>query len=363
MTGSAVLFGCVKYTWSQFKHQKLNLLGTGKDFIVLITDDHHCIRIAVSDCNVLNLESLRLNVLSEYINIKCNHKYKLPKYIEIKDIHFPSAFKPKNKSTIYKSIGSKSVWDLGKDLINTINLDQIGQFLAILHTFDYDNINAKTLKLRKISPKQYLSKRLDDITENVLETIKSSNCLSAEIYDQCIKFITFCREEIIGTNKSKYDEIFGFSEFDGKVNNDNDGSIWNRYCLIHSDLHTGHLILNDNKDNNEINGIIDWTDLKISDRACEFRYLWTMFGDECLKQSNYQKYLLQRYDLATFENTQQWIRFEQRCRIHGILCSFLSLSWCLESQTNDMWRLNITKELIPKDLKIIQQYIKSSLIQ
>ena len=368
MTESRILYECVKYSWTQFKEQNLEILGIGNHFIVLISDDSYCIRIAVLDDNfnnldVLNLESLRLKILSDYINIGCNHKWLIPIYIDIKNIYFPSAFKPKLQSTIYKSIGSKTVWNLGENLMNT-NLDQIGQFLAILHTFDYqkDNINDKILKIPIISPKKQLLDWINRITNDRLQTIKSSNCLSTEIYDKCINFIRFCKEEIV-QNNSEYDDIFGFSEFDSdekEEKNNNNDSIWNKYCLIHGDLHTAHLILND--DNlKEINGVIDWSDIRISDIAYEFRYLWTMFGDKCLKQSNYQKYVLQRYgkmenndDIQLQAKSKQ---FEQRCRVYGILCSFLSLFWCLESETNDIWRLNITKKLIAMDLNIIQQYI------
>eukprot|EP01084_Bolivina_argentea_P268717 456509_1 len=353
-----LLLDCTKYSWSQFRDSNLKILGIGTDFIVLMAEkERYCIRIALldddyNDSKRLNLEAIRLRILFNYISQ--HHQWIVPVYNNIKDIYLPSASKPRIKSTIYKSIGSKTVWDLGQSLIPFIQcqFDQIGQFLAVLHSFDYveGNNNINNMQIPIITAKQRLLKLINRISMDRIMVIKQSNILSVGIFNQCIDFIKYCKDNIIGNDGGM--DIFGFSDGEDYKSD----SVWNKYCFIHSDLHTAHFIVDDNNNKN-INGIIDWSDIQITDIASEFRYLWTMFGDECLVKSNYCKYRLQKIKTNVSVSDSASKQFYQRCRVYGILCSFLSLYWCLESQTDDEWRSNITTKLIKKDLKLINKYI------
>lgn len=356
---------CIRICWShKFQFDEIKQLGIGREFVVFMSKSkniNYCIRVSLKTSinKILESETRKLEILQDHI--KDYHEWIIPKYIDICDIYLPSASKPKLKSVIYECIGNQTVWDLGQPLVDFMNkqFENVGKFIATIHSFPINKF-INTTDINIVTPKQQLSLLINEAKVRA-PLIKKANVLNDnDLYDQCISFIDYCQDHIID-NTSKDKDIFGFTEFveigqDSKDNeSDNDDcSIWNKYCLVHGDLHFAHFIIDDN-DRNSIRGVIDWSDIRISDPASEFRYLWCMYGD-WMDKSFYNKYRLKFAESGENEG-KHWKQFHARCRVYGTLCCFLSIFWSLrQGESSNIW-IERTRSFIPSNLKLIYQYI------
>eukprot|EP01084_Bolivina_argentea_P254438 427734_1 len=90
------------------------------------------------------------------------------------------------------------------------------------------------------------------------------------------------------------------------------------YELIHGDLHGEHILLS--MDNNTIVGIIDWSDIMVTDIAMEFRYLWAIHTERTLdivsKYKSFRKFDKDRNEL-----------FDVCVNIYGYITLVLNLYW------------------------------------
>ena len=195
-----------------------------------------------------------------------------------------------------------------------------------------------------------------------LDFMPSTSMKENDIFDSRVEMKTSSQQHNKYTKQNKNENI----------------DIWNQISITHGDLHFAHLILHNDgdgdnicsKDNSKcgLNGIIDWSDVTISDGASDFRQLWCMF-DNWIEKSNYKKYRIELFEKRINSNKNNcnvdcnkidfeygWDIFYKRCKIYAILCCMCSLWWSIQIGTQCDWCIKITS-------KILKQYLIDKPIQ
>ena len=97
------------------------------------------------------------------------------------------------------------------------------------------------------------------------------------------------------------------------------------YGLVHGDLHGDHLLIDDEE---QFSGVIDWSDIRFSDVAAEFRYLWAI-SPEATRE------VVREYKNLRRDVDGDWKLFDLMVDMHGYVTLSMQAHWMVFLKKTD----------------------------
>merc|ERR1712228_443984 len=107
-----------------------------------------------------------------------------------------------------------------------------------------------------------------------------------------------------------------FKEYEARNSDDASNKII--FGLVHGDLHEKHVLFDAN---GKVSGVIDWTDMRVSDIAMEFRYFWAKSRSATIKIVSEYKKMRQEIN--------DWRLFDLCLNMYGYIMLSLWTHWSI----------------------------------